>query len=49
MPADELWRVFSETGDPLAYLLYKSMQDQPRRNDKNKTTVRAESLPRPED
>lgn len=25
MKADELWKIFAETGDPACYLLYKAM------------------------
>jgi hypothetical protein len=25
MKADELWKLFAETGDPACYLLYKAM------------------------
>ena len=26
MQSSELWRVFAETGDPMAYLLYRSAE-----------------------
>ena len=32
MSADAIWRAFSETGDPLYYLLYKAAGENPDKN-----------------
>ena len=49
MRTDGLWHVFAETGDPVAYLLYRSAGNGSRRNDQNKKRPGAEEHPRPQD
>ena len=48
MNADAVWRAFAETGDPVCYLLYKSVQRKGKpKDDKDKGGTGAQ--PRPED
>lgn len=49
MKATELWRVFAETGDPMAYLLYRgTARPAPRRGDQE-PKKRPGQAPRAED
>ena len=48
LKADAVWRAFAYTGDPLCYLLYKSVQRKARpKDDKDRAGTGAD--PRPED
>lgn len=48
MNSDAVWRAFADTGDPLCYMLYKSVQRKGRpKDDKDKTGTGQQ--PSPED
>lgn len=47
MDSSGIWRSFVETGDPLCYLLARRLEQEPRRNKKEKQ--RTEDQPRPLD
>lgn len=49
MERDAVWQAFSETGDPVYYLLYKSMHDPKADTKEKKQNNRSGELPRPED
>lgn len=49
MERDAVWQAFSETGDPVYYLLYKSMHDPEERKRETSLNNRPGELPRPED
>ena len=48
LKADAVWRAFADTGDPLCYMLYKSVQRKARpKDDKDRAGTGFD--PRPED
>lgn len=49
MERDAVWQAFSETGDPVYYLLYKSMHEKDAKTRENDCGQRPGELPRPED
>ncbi len=49
MEKDAVWQAFSETGDPIYYLLYKSMHDTDRKAKEKEYGKRSGEFPRPED
>jgi len=49
MRLDGLWHLFAETGEPMAYLLYRSSGAGLRRNDREKRQREAGKDPRPAD
>ena len=48
LQTDAVWRAFAETGDPLCYMLYKSVQRKGRPKD-DKDKGEAGDMPRPGD
>lgn len=48
MNSDAVWRAFAETGDPVCYLLYKSVERKKTPKD-DKDRERAGRVPFPED
>ena len=48
MQTDAVWRAFAETGDPLCYMLYKSVQRKDRPKD-DKDKGETGDMPRPGD
>lgn len=49
MERDAVWQAFSETGDPVYYLLYKSMHEKDADKKENIRRTGPGELPRPED
>lgn len=49
MERDAVWQAFSETGDPVYYLLYKSMHENNANTKENDRRIRPGEQPRPED
>ena len=49
MSQDAIWQAFSETGDPMYYLLYKSVREQQRKKNEKKDDGAQGRMPRAED
>lgn len=49
MERDAIWQAFSDTGDPMYYLLYKATRDIKPQKEKITRTDRLECPPQPED
>jgi len=47
MKKDAMWQAFARTGDPVYYLLHKSLEEKKKPEGKDKS--RLGELPRPED